>query len=170
MICKGSIVIGTGCMSCEKCKTEWRRLRETGWRIVSPDDHAAITKVQNSKRSNHWNEAIRAAAEAARRRDRIGREFVPGSLWDKIKEETERDILKLLVDEEASDVPPPPEDRDRRKGGFGWPFSRMDTNDKLAKLAGLVMKCNMVSSQGDRTKKYARYCLKQIDRDPEAGR
>lgn len=52
-------------------------------------------------RAQIWNEAIKAAAEAARRRDKIGREFVPGSLWDKIKEETETDILKLLVDEEV---------------------------------------------------------------------
>jgi len=56
-------------------------------------------------RAQIWNEAIRAAAEAARRRDRIGREFISGSMWDKIKEETERDILKLLMDENAGDEP-----------------------------------------------------------------
>jgi hypothetical protein len=73
-------------------------------------------------RAKIWNDAIRAAAEAARRRDRIGREFVPGSLWDKIKEETERDILKLMIDEKVGDKQPSdPEDRDWQKGGYGWP-------------------------------------------------
>lgn len=49
-----------------------------------------------------WNEAIEAAAKAARALDRSGREWVPGSLWDRIKEDTARDILKLKIDEPSA--------------------------------------------------------------------
>ncbi len=46
-----------------------------------------------------WNEAIEAAAKAARAPDRAGREWVPNSLWDVIKQDTARDILKLKINE-----------------------------------------------------------------------
>lgn len=50
-----------------------------------------------------WNKAIRAAADAAARPDKRGREWVPGSLWDTIKRETQRDILTLIVEKNAND-------------------------------------------------------------------
>jgi hypothetical protein len=47
-----------------------------------------------------WNEAIRAAAKTTETPNRAGREWVPGSLWEAIRIDTARDILKLLIDEE----------------------------------------------------------------------
>jgi hypothetical protein len=35
-ICKGSIVLHSACMGCDKCAEEWRELRAKGWRIISP--------------------------------------------------------------------------------------------------------------------------------------
>lgn len=48
-----------------------------------------------------WNEAIEAAAVAAEAPDRRGREWVPGSLWDAIKQDTASDIRKLKQDDQA---------------------------------------------------------------------
>jgi hypothetical protein len=52
-------------------------------------------------RAQIWNEAIRAAAKVTETPDRGGREWVPGSLWEAIRIDTARDILKLLIDEES---------------------------------------------------------------------
>lgn len=52
-------------------------------------------------RTQIWNDAIRAAAMVAEAPDRSGREWVPGSLWEAIRIDTARDILKLLIDEES---------------------------------------------------------------------
>jgi hypothetical protein len=46
----------------------------------------------------------------------------------------------------------------------------MDANDKLCKLAALILQCDMGTPQGQRAKDYARYCLKMIEHDPEAAR
>jgi len=54
-------------------------------------------------RAQIWNEAIRAAAKAAEAPDRAGREWVFDSVWDHIKKDTARDILKLLIDEGNGD-------------------------------------------------------------------
>lgn len=51
-------------------------------------------------RTQTWNEAIRAAAMVAENPDRSGREWVPGSLWEAMRIDTARDILKLLIDED----------------------------------------------------------------------
>jgi hypothetical protein len=55
-----------------------------------------------SLRTEIWNEAIEAAALTAEAPDRIGREWVPGSLWDAIKKDTASDIRKLKIDPDAS--------------------------------------------------------------------
>jgi len=51
-------------------------------------------------RTQIWNEAIRAAAMVAETLDRGDREAVPGSLWEAMRIDAARDILKLLIDED----------------------------------------------------------------------
>lgn len=47
VICRGSVILGTGCGSCEKCKDELRRTKETALRVDKPQGDRPTPTIES---------------------------------------------------------------------------------------------------------------------------